>query len=235
MDKFCNICGNVIPQDSNVCPVCGTPVQGDQPKKKKSKLPLIIGIIALVLVICAVSFVAYTLLTGDDDKDSDSGSSDDKSVSDKDEDFSENTPDDVVEDYVNAMFIDFDAEALLELQHEKTIDYLGEQAGISNREDYIKTVEDSLLNPLKEGIREKNADVEWEITDHEQIGSATKKKIAGFFESEIGLEVTDYEKVFFTINLVSDGEIVEDGTENLEMTVVKIDGVWYMYLVEGLF
>lgn len=254
MDKFCNVCGNVIPQGSNVCPVCGTPVQPQpmqvppmqiQQKKKSKVLPVVIGVIALVLAIGIVCFVAFGLLSGSkDDKDSDNGGdttvSDEKTgdKTDVDDDIpvvEKNSPDGVVNSYVEAMLVDFDAEALLDLQHEKTIDYLGRQSGLSTREEYIEYVEENMMTQLRDGAQENNGTVEWEITGHKSVSSSSQKQIKEFFDTEMGLEVTDFEKVEFTITPYEDGVKMEDESKDCTMTVVKIDGVWYMYLVEGLF
>ena len=216
MDKFCNICGNVIPQDSNVCPVCGTPVQSDQPKKNKSKLPLIIGIIALVLVICAVSFVAYTLLTGDDDKDSDSGSSLNSSQTKEAQK--------VLEEYYVAFMDESDMDTYMKYTHPVELEAVCDAQGITTSE-YKESIE--YLMESFEMAKDEGVTIDREITVNKNFDDDDRDKLIEKYEDKYGLEVEAVEsfKAEYTVN--NNGNAI---TQSETANVVKIDGEWYVGL-----
>ena len=166
------------------------------------------AIVAIMLVL-AMCF-AMTACNNKDDKDDDSKES-------------KKGPEDVAEAFLEAMYKDFDVDALVDCLPEEMIDKVVEEEYDGDKDEFLEEGQE-MLDGIKEEMEEEDGSIEWKIDDVEDMDKDELKDAEELYE-EFGLEVTDGKTVLVTVIVSDDGEEME---EELPVSVVEIDGDWYI-------
>lgn len=214
MDKFCNVCGNIIPQDSSVCPVCDTPVQlrPTVPHKKqiwkRNIVALILIALFVVVCLCVVNLI---------ESNSDSGFLAPSETMDAES---------AVKGYFRALFDDCDYDEFIEYIYEDELEAKCDKEGItaSEFESSIKTMMQGVEN-----AKENGAKIEYEVLNKDGFDSSDVDEIIEMYEDEYDIEVDDARQ-FKVKSSVSGTDNDINQTETA--TVVKIGGKWYVSLKE---
>jgi len=215
---FCGKCGTQIPDGAGFCPSCGnatgaqtaaanntTQVVTEAPKKKVST-NTIIGIVAVAAVVVALAIILISIFAG--------GSA------------GSGSPEAAVENYVEATF-DFDIDKLLECIHEDIVNRTAD-------EEY-----DGDVDALKEELQEVldmskgmmgDAEFDYDIIDSTDIKGDDLDELTEDFKDEFDLKISAAAEVEFEVSIKGEmfGEEINE-TEEATITVVKIDGKWYIH------
>lgn len=218
--RYCNVCGNVIPQGSNVCPVCGTPVQA-QPvvqKKKQTWKKVLVVYICLVLFVLACLGVV-TLIESNSNNDSDSGSSSHSGILLPAETVDARS---AVRSYLDAMFVDFDYYELSKYLYDEEIEAKCDKEGVSvsSFESGLKSMLKSLEDAKEEGVR-----VRYDVLDRDGFDVDDVEDIKKKYKDDYDIEIDDARK--FDIDYTITGSAT-DMNQDEKVTAVKIDGEWYV-------
>ncbi len=173
--------------------------------------------ILLTLVALLLAFAMCFAVTGCSDKDKDDDDDDSKAIDRID------TPEDVADAYMQASFVDFDTQAVLDLYHPESLDMACEADGKTI--DDVKDDGEANFNNIKEEIEEENIEIEWEIGDVRDVTYDDGYEIFDVYEEDFDIDVTEAKIVEVEATAKSDDI---DDTTVLELIVVNIDDQWYM-------
>ena len=228
---FCGKCGTQIPDGAAFCPSCGNPsgtqnqanpqptanaqptayAQPAAATQKKISTNTIIGIAAVAAVVIAVAVILICVFAG-------GGGS------------GANSPEAVVEKYVKATIIDMDADAFLDCIHPDILKVAAEDE-FDGDVDALKEQLQDMLDRLKEMMENfgDSVKISYEILESEDIEDEDLDEIKDYFKDEYGVKVTAAANVTFEQR--TKGEVMGqevDQTQENSVTVVKIDGKWYI-------
>lgn len=199
--NFCGNCGTNIPEGSPFCPTCGAPAPApeNQPaggKKMDIKKLIIAGVAVVVaVVLCIVLFTSCS-----------SG------------------PEKVVDDYLTAMFKEFNVEEAMETcLHEDVIEEAKDQAGDSY--DMMIDALQEQFDDIEEAMEEEDGSIDWDIKEVDDMKKSKLEDYEEMYEDEFDLEVTDGKIVEVEVVFSSDDDEKE---EDIELEVIKVDGDWYI-------
>lgn len=175
---------------------------------------ILLAVLALLLVF-AMCFAMVGCDKDDDKKDKKSSSS--------------RSPEDVADDYMEAMFVNRDAKEILDLIHDDVIDAACEDEEMtkSEFEDYLQEEIDYTFDALDDEVDEWSVD--WEISYVEDMDEYDLEDLQEDYLDMYDLEVDDakFVEIDATIEITVDDE-TEDSGNDMEICVVKIDGKWYL-------
>lgn len=210
MSSFCGNCGAEIAEENQFCQNCGSPrTGGDFPqtnsKKKKGAAGIIVAVVAIVVVV-----VLCISLVG--------GKSYQK----------------VIETYVDSSFKNPDAATLVSLFPDELFTY------VLIEEDMSRT---EAINELQEELEDQIGDVNeycedltvsWSITNETDASKSEVKFLSDDLEDIYGFDISAKKDVTveLSVDAVVDGESV-DGTQELEITLIKSGSSWYLWGVDG--
>ena len=175
--------------------------------------------ILLTLVALLLTLAMCFAVTGcsDKKKDKDDDDDDSKAIDRID------SPEDVVDAYMQASYVDFDIQALLDLYHQESLDMACEAEGKTI--DDVKDDGKASVDEIKEVIEEDNIEVEWEIGDVRDVTYDDGYEIFDVYEEDFDIDVIEAKivEVEFTARNEED-----EKSDALEFIVVNIDDQWYM-------
>lgn len=199
----CQQCGNLIPDGSAACPACGAPCAQPEslPVKKKSKLPLIIVLIALVLLIGGGAAYVFFVIDPFGEK-----------------------PEDAVLTYMDAFF-GADGEAVADLYPEEMLAYFEDEYD-ADRDKIVKSVEEEIA----EMDDFESWEVEYKVKKVKDGKEKKIEKLKEACEDEMELEITDLKYVVLEMKFEykKDGE-KEKEKNDVSIPVVKSKGKWYVF------
>lgn len=131
------------------------------------------------------------------------------------------------EAFMDAM-IDADSEAMFELVPDKVMDYLMEEEGMTKRDlkEMYEELDEELADTYEwmEDYYGGKLKITYEIVDEEDVDKDDLEDIKELYE-EVDVKVKDA-KVFEIKMTMKVGSHKE--TQNLELTVIKVGGSWYI-------
>ncbi len=222
MAKFCANCGTALEEKEVFCPICGTkraPDGAANPQtppsavhvaetQKSSKLPFILGMIAVVAVALSVVLVLFK------------GIGYNKAL---------NTFFDVINgDFSNIE--DMAPPEVWEYVEDKNDDFdMDEMDGyIEEAEEKYEDLLENLEDKYGEGI-----EISYEVTGEEEISRKDLKKIANKLEDKYDIDKDDVTKGYaLEIEVAIEGDDDSDDSD-FEVAAIKIDGSWYLIRSSG--
>ncbi len=206
--NVCATCGTPLAEGAGFCTVCGTRVEKKAAPKpaggglsKNAILGIIAGGAAAVLIGLTVLLICL---------------------------FSGNSETDVVNSYVKAMCT-ADSDAFLSLCHDDMLEYILDEGGYDDVEELADAVEDNLQEMLD--VMEKNygdlEEYEYEIVKEKEYSDRKLKnlmeEIDDKYDLDLDISVAKTLEVEFVIYFED-----EEVESEMEMTLVKINGDWYL-------
>lgn len=191
--KTCTNCKGTLPKNSTVCPHCGIAVNN------KKRFP-VIGLILAIILGAAIVIGTYTLSKGE----------------------GAYRPEYVVDKYIKAYYVDYDAERVFTLSHPDYVDAMCEEMDV-DRSDRIDEMQVD-LDELEEEMKDVDGSVKWKITDIDDVDKDEMDEIEEYYD-ECDIKVKDAKLVEVNVTAYEDGEKSDKIT--LEFYVIKADGKWY--------
>ncbi|MBR5519343.1 MAG: zinc ribbon domain-containing protein, partial [Clostridia bacterium] len=204
---FCKNCGaqlNAAPQQPQQQPVYQQPYYAAPKKPLNTKL---IGIIAGAAAAVVLAVVLLIVLLGGG-----SGAGSAEAAAEK---------------FVEAAG-NMDADDLLNLVHEDTLEYLADDLGYDDIDEMREEMEES-ADEAKEMMGGISMKVSAEAGYIEKPSKHEMQGVKEMYDEEFGLEVTDAAEVEveMTLKVSYAGETFEESS-TVDVCVVEIDGTWYL-------
>lgn len=153
----------------------------------------------------------------------DSATKDSAEVEDKKDDEYKAITENIAEQTLNIMWVEFDASKAYELTHPATIDKALEVTGLSKNE-YIALLQSS-LDDVKKDMEDSDGSVKWKILKHNPLDTERLNELTAMYK-EINLEVEATDVVLLEHKIYENDK--EVGYYIQEITCVKVDGKWYL-------
>ena len=200
---FCGKCGNNNPDTSAFCLNCGNqlkavPAGEPEMTEAERKRYRTIGMAATGIFAVLVIALVFALFGGK----------------------GANSPKNLAKQYMKA-YTKGNVAKIIDLVHDKEIDYLLDKSDMSKKE-------------FKEQIKESSKDLKDEVEDYkisykvenvEDPSDSTAERIKTYYKDNCDLKVKDVKQVKVKVTLKEDGE---SESHTLSLMAVKIGGSWYL-------
>lgn len=203
---FCGKCGNSNPDTAALCLNCGNPLQtasaGElEMTEAERKRYRTIGMVATGIFAVLVIALIFAIFGG-------------KGAS---------SPKNLAKQYMKA-FLKADVADIVDLVHDKEIDYLLDQTDMSKKEFKKKVKE--LSEDLEDSMEEvEGYKISYEIESVENASSKVEERIKAYYKDNCDLKVKDIKEVNIKVT-VKKGD--NSMSPELSIYAVKIGGSWYL-------
>lgn len=234
---FCPQCGKQNPDNASFCGSCGkqmssaeagSPTIGAK-SPKKNRLPLVVGIVAIVVVVLIVSrFISAGAAPTTAEGLADEFASATQTF------FESGCDEDAATTY---------GYAIIELMHDDIADALMAESGYESEEDFVAAFADSYSSDatasVVSGVTDY-VDFEVSIDSSDQLGDDYVEYINETLQDELGVDLVVEDAVTLTVDVMctftqdyltysaGDTETVDTSTAS---TAIEIDGRWYLMLL----
>lgn len=234
MALFCTNCGAQLPEETNTCPNCNTvveaaPVAAEAPaaeeKKEAKKIdlsdtvakvmafikknPVVSGLIAGGVVLVLVVLIVLGAVLG--------------SVKGYEK---------TLKNYTKMLKGDVTYESIEAMAPEAYWDYMEEEYELDLKEQVEELLEEDYLEEMKEELEDdygKNFRVSYKVTDEDELDKDDLNDIRDSLKEKYDIPKKSVTKGYeLEVEFSIKGSEDEDSDE-MDLTVIKIDGKWYIY------
>jgi len=197
---FCFNCGTTLPHGYSTCPKCGASINS----KSKSKSGILSTIFGSVFsLILGVAIVAGSVVLSNG-----TGAY---------------RPEKIAEKYINACFVDFDAERAMELYYPRYIDDRFEMNDIV-LEDQIDFFQEQ-LDTRKQEMEDVDGSIKYDLIDIDEVDGDELEEIEERYD-EFDINIDDVKLVECEITAYEDGDEID--AQDWDFIVVRIGVKWYL-------